>query len=118
MEARRNRPARSRRWLAAVVAALVPILGGASHTRRTTNFVVEAPTAEVAKAVAEHAEACRASIAKQWLGTKLPPWPTPCPIRVKLTRGEAGGLTSFGFNHGRVADQAARPVHACIRARG
>src|SRR5206468_8972830 len=28
-----------------------------------------------------------------------------CPIRVKLTAGEAGGLTSFGFAAGRVADQ-------------
>ena len=46
------------------------------------------------------------SIAKAWLGRELPAWPTPCPIRVKLTAGEAGGLTSFGFNNGRVTDQS------------
>src|SRR5206468_6113533 len=28
-----------------------------------------------------------------------------CPIQVKLTAGEAGGVTSFGFNAGRVSDQ-------------
>jgi hypothetical protein len=83
--------------------ALVPCLAGASH--RTTNFVVQADTAEVARKVAEQAEAYRASIAREWLGQEIPAWSTPCPIRVKLTRGEAGGLTSFGFDRGRVSDQ-------------
>ena len=55
------RRARGRRP-AAIALALVPGLAGASH--RTTNFVVEAPTAEVARKVAEQAEACRASIAQ------------------------------------------------------
>jgi hypothetical protein len=87
-----------------MILALVPVLGGASF--RTTNFTVEAESSEIARAVAEHAESCRASIAKQWLGQEMPPWSTPCPIRVKLTRGEAGGLTSFGFNRGRVMDQS------------
>jgi hypothetical protein len=67
--------------------------------------VVEAPTAEIARKVGEEAESCRTVIARQWLGRDLGPWSTPCPIRVKLTRGEAGGLTSFGFDHGRVSDQ-------------
>ncbi len=102
MEARRDRPA-PRRGMAGIVLALVPLLGGASH--RTTNFVVEAPTVEVARTVAEHAESYRASIARRWLGRELPPWSTPCPIRVKLTQGEAGGLTSFGFSRGRVSEQ-------------
>jgi hypothetical protein len=84
--------------------ALVPLLAGASF--RSSNFVVEASTAEVAQHVAEQAEACRKSIARQWLGRDLPPWRKPCPIRVRLTRGEAGGLTSFGFAHGGVADQS------------
>ncbi len=105
MEARlrENRPSSSRRWLVGIILALVPVLGGASY--RSTNFVVEAETAEVARTVAEQAESCRARIAKQWLGRELSPWAAPCPIRVKLTRGEAGGLTSFGFNRGRVTDQ-------------
>src|SRR5215218_5473472 len=103
MEARRVRPT-PRRWgLVGIAWTLIPLLGGASH--RTANFVVEAPTPQAAKAVAEHAETCRAAIARQWLGRELPNWPAPCPIRVKLTAGEAGGVTSFGFSHGKVSDQ-------------
>jgi hypothetical protein len=106
MEARlATAPARGRDGgaLAMIVALALPLLGGASH--RTANFVVEAPTAEVAQQVADQAETCRAAIARQWLGREMPAWSTPCPIRVKLTRGEAGGLTSFGFDRGRVTDQ-------------
>lgn len=97
---------RVRRWRSLgpfLVLASLPGLIGASH--RTTNFVVEAPTAVVAKQVAEAAEGYRAKFAAEWLGKELPPWPRPCPIKVKLTGGEAGGLTSFGFNRGRVSDQ-------------
>ena len=97
---RRDR-ARASAWVA---LALLPALAGASH--RTANFVVEAPTAEVARQVGEQAEACRVSIARAWLGKELPAWSSPCPIRVKMTRGEAGGLTSFGFARGKVSDQS------------
>ncbi len=86
-----------------IVAIVVPCLAGASH--RSANFVVEAKTAEVARQVADRAEACRVAAARAWLGEDLPPWPVPCPIRVKLTAGEAGGVTSFGFAGGRVSDQ-------------
>lgn len=92
------------RPLAALLLGLLPILCGASH--HTTNFIVEAPTREVAKAVAERAEVCRDAIARAWLGRELPDWSTPCPIKVKLTGGEAGGVTSFGFDQGRVTDQS------------
>ncbi len=81
----------------------LPFLGGATY--RSANFVVEAKTPEIARRVAEHAELCRATIAQAWLGHELPDWKTPCPIRVRLTAGEAGGLTSFGFHQGRVSDQ-------------
>ena len=67
--------------------------------------MVEAPTPPIAKAVAEHAETCRKVIARQWLGKEFPAWTAPCPIRVKLTKGEAGGETKFGFANGRVTDQ-------------
>ena len=104
MEARRLGPTLARRVPAWIALALLPTLAGASH--RSTNFVVDATTPEVAKQVAEHAEACRVSIAKAWLGKELPPWAAPCPVKVKLTRGEAGGLTSFGFSRGKVSDQS------------
>lgn len=104
MEAHGGRPAHGAAGLAVLVLGMLPALCGASF--RTENFVVDAPTREVARSVAEHAEACRTSIARSWLGKELPPWETPCPIRVKLTGGEAGGLTSFGFNGGKVSDQS------------
>ena len=71
----------------------------------TTNFVVEAPSAEIARKVGDHAEWCRKQVAIAWLGRELPAWPTRCPIKVKPTAGEAGGVTSFGFAGGKVADQ-------------
>ena len=85
------------------LACMLPLLCGASH--RTENFVAEAQSREVAKQVCEQAEACRAKIAKAWLGKELEPWKNPCPIKVKVTGGEAGGLTSFGFRDGQVSDQ-------------
>jgi hypothetical protein len=92
-------------WRLGLVAAAVwtPALAGASH--RTKNFVVDAPTAEAARKVAERAEGCRVGSAREWLDRELPAWSAPCPIRVKITAGEAGGLTSFGFARGKVADQ-------------
>jgi hypothetical protein len=92
-----------RRGLAGLLLALTPILTGASF--QSANFTVQASTPEVARAVATHAETCRASIARQWLGKELPRWKTRCPIRVKLTGGEAGGVTSFGFGANGVSDQ-------------
>ena len=104
MDARGDRSARKLGSIAVLVLLWAPSLLGA--TFRSPNFVVDAPTAAVARAVAEHAEQYRVSISKAWLGHELPAWPTPCPIRVKLNAGEAGGLTSFGFNRGRVTDQS------------
>ena len=84
-----SRPARGRRVgpILALVA-VVPFLAGASY--KTPNFTVEAPTADAAKRIGDHAEACRKSIAVAWLGREMPAWPVPCPIRVKLT-GRRGG---------------------------
>ena len=92
--------------LVLVIAVLLPAVGARGASHRTANFTVEAPTAEAARRVGEHAEACRKGIARAWLGRELPAWRTPCPIRVKLTNGEAGGLTSFDFAGGRVAGQS------------
>lgn len=104
MDARCERRARGFRWSIGLLLMELPLLAGASA--RTTNFVVEASSTEVARQIAERAEACRRDIAVAWLGQELPNWPRPCPIRVQLTRGEAGGLTSFGFHLGRVTDQS------------
>jgi hypothetical protein len=97
------RGARDARRFLPLVVVLLPILGGASY--RSPNFVVEAPSREVAQRVAERAESCRAAIAQAWLGHEMPNWDRPCPVRVRLTAGEAGGVTSFGFHQRRVTDQ-------------
>jgi hypothetical protein len=89
--------------VALVVGGLWPLLAGASF--RSPNFSVDAPTREIAQRVGERAEECRITIAKAWLGRALPAWQAPCPVRVVITPGEAGGLTSFGFHQGRVTDQ-------------
>lgn len=97
----------ARRWsrfgLAFGVLLALPALLGAS--RKTQNFEVEAATSEAANAVAERAERCRKELALRWLGRELPPWNARCPIRVRLTDGEAGGVTSFGFGKNRVNDR-------------
>jgi hypothetical protein len=67
--------------------------------------LVDAPDPRSAQAVAECAEQCRKSIAIAWLGKELPDWTDPCPIRVAITKGEAGGITTFDFAKGRVISQ-------------
>ena len=49
---------------------------------RTVNFLIEAPTPQLARTVANAAEKYRHDLAVYWLGSELPPWPTPCPVRV------------------------------------
>ncbi len=106
MDARPLQAAMSRRAWAGLSLLLVPMLAGASY--RTPNFSVEAATPEAAKAVGDHAEKCRQAISRAWLGREMPNWATPCPIRVKLTGGEAGGETNFDFAGGRVVHQQIR----------
>ncbi|QEF95997.1 hypothetical protein Mal15_00230 [Stieleria maiorica] len=76
-----------RRWsvLSAVLVALV--WGGSdphvvAQNARTQNFLVHAPTQELAESVARDAERFRDELAVYWLGKPLPPWSTPCPIEV------------------------------------
>ena len=49
---------------------------------RTQNFIIQAPTPQLARAVGESAERYRHDLAVHWTGEALRPWPTPCPIRV------------------------------------
>jgi hypothetical protein len=68
---------------------------------KTTNFVVAAPTPELAKEIGDQAEVYRRQLAIEWLGQELPTWSKPCPIHADLARG-AGGRTSFVFDRGEV----------------
>lgn len=86
------------RW-AILLAAFASL--GASY--RTPNFIVEAPSAQMAQQIGQAAETFRRDLAKEWLGTTMPNWAQPCPITAQV--GDhlgAGGATSFVFEHGEV----------------
>ena len=74
---------------------------GASY--RTTNFVISAPTPELAREIGDSAEAFRRDLAIQWLGEEIPQWNQPCPITAQVAPNlGAGGATSFVFDNGQV----------------
>ncbi len=83
----------------ALVASIVSSMGASFSS---PNFVVEAPTAELAQKVALTAERCRDEIAQDWLGHTLPRWFKPCQVRVKVGQIGAGGATTFAFDRGEV----------------
>ncbi len=87
--------------LARLVLALAAFSSvGATH--RTRNFVVDAPTPEIARQVAVAAEQYRVQLAQEWLGQSLRPWYRPCRVWVKVGRVGAGGATTFAFDRGEV----------------
>src|SRR2546427_7839969 len=70
---------------------------------KTTNFVVAAPSPELAKEIGDQAEVFRKQLAMEWLGKELPPWSNPCPIHAQVQSNlGAGGATSFVFDRGEV----------------
>jgi hypothetical protein len=70
---------------------------------RTTNFVVAAPTPELAKEIGDAAEVWRKELSIEWLGEEMPSWAKPCPIHAQVSPGlGAGGATSFVFDRGEV----------------
>jgi hypothetical protein len=85
-----------------VVLGAFASLGASYHTQ---NFAVEAPNAQIAQAAGQFAEKYRKEKALQWLNQEMPPWPEPCPLKVTVTMGGAGGATSFAFDRGRVLGQ-------------
>lgn len=90
------------------LSVLCVLLGASlslAATYRTPNFVVEAATPQIAQQVGQYAEHYRKEKALQWLGTEMPRWGQPCPLRVTVTMGGSGGATSFAFDSGRVLSQ-------------
>jgi hypothetical protein len=85
-----------------VLAGAVASLGAAY---RTPNFVVDAPTPEIAQQIGQYAEYYRKDKAMQWLGQEMPQWPEPCPIAVTVTMNGSGGATNFAFDRGRILGQ-------------
>ncbi len=72
---------------------------------RTANFVVDAPTPQIAQQIGQYAEHYRQEKAMLWLGREMPPWPEPCPLKVTVQMSGAGGATSFAFDNGRILKQ-------------
>jgi hypothetical protein len=95
----------ARRWIGTILLVLTSTtsLQAANEiSHRTSNFVVQAPTQEIAKQVGEVAEYWRDELAVQWLGEKLPRWYEPCKVTVKVGQIGAGGATTFSFEGGEV----------------
>jgi hypothetical protein len=66
---------------------------------RSANFIVEAPTPELADKIAKAAEGYRHDLAMEWIGQPMPNWTHPCPIVAQVAPNlGAGGATSFVFD--------------------
>jgi hypothetical protein len=87
------------------LALAVPSFCVAAPSQRSARFVVEAPDAKTAAAVARAAERQLKKLSLQWLGRELPDWPEPCPVRVTLGSRGSRGHTTFVFDEGRVTRQ-------------
>jgi hypothetical protein len=75
-----------------------PPLGARKH--QTDNFVVDAPTVELAQMIGAAAEYHRKEQARLWLGRELPKCSKPTPVRVTVAVNGSGGATSFAFDNG------------------
>ena len=83
--------------LAAAISLHTSISLAASS--RTQNFIIEAPTPELAEKIGKAAERYRRELAIEWIGSPMPNWSRPCPIRAEVSPGlGAGGATSFVFD--------------------
>lgn len=70
---------------------------------RTENFIVEAPTKELAVEIGRNAERFRRELALQWIGDVMPNWAQPCMLKAQVAPNlGAGGATSFVFDRGEV----------------
>lgn len=88
-----------------VLVLLVGALASTGASYPTRNFLVEAPTPELAQQFGQAAEFYRRQKAIEWLGQEMPPWPERCPLKIHPTMNGPGGATSFAFDRGRVLGQ-------------
>jgi hypothetical protein len=85
------------------LCAILPLGSLQAAGYRTANFIIEAPTEQLARRIGDAAEQYRHDLAIEWVGQPLPRWSRPCPITAQVapTLG-AGGATSFVFDRGEV----------------
>lgn len=88
-------------------AAAAPPMQNVSFQRtagyRTANFIVQAPTQQLAREIGDTAELMRESLAIEWVGKPMPNWSKPCPIKAQVSPNlGAGGATTFVFDRGEV----------------
>jgi hypothetical protein len=85
----------------AIVISLA--MGSADAEFVSPNFVVHAPTVEIARQVAGAAEHSRKKLAMQWYGHEISNWGEPCDVTVVVGKNlGAGGVTRFKFDRGEV----------------
>ena len=78
----------------ALLLSVSPCFASAGN-HRTRNFIIQAPSQQLAVAVGNAAEKFRRELAIYWTGRELPPWPRPCPIRVVAGNLAAQGVTTY-----------------------
>ncbi len=88
-----------RRYLLAILVGVWACMGAQF---RTPNFIVNAPTPQIAQQIGQHAEHYRREKATLWLGQEMPTWPQPCPLYVQVNMEGPSGATSFHFGQGQV----------------
>ncbi|MCO6047284.1 hypothetical protein NG895_25570 [Aeoliella sp. ICT_H6.2] len=104
MEARTKLSAALPVVFAAIVFGLLASVADAARYT-TTNFVVNAPTPQLAKEIGEMAEHWRRELSIEWIGKEMPAWSRPCPIKADVApQLGAGGVTTFVFDRGEVFD--------------
>jgi hypothetical protein len=85
------------------IGLVATILSSFGASYRSANFVVTAPSPEMAEQIGKTAEKYRKELAQEWLGHELRTWAQPCPIVAHVAPNlGAGGATSFLFEQGEV----------------
>lgn len=94
---------------AAPAAAVAPALAAGpavagGQSARTQNFIIQAATPQLAQQVGQEAERYRSELATKWLGRDLPPWSSPCTLKVVAGNYPAQGVTTYNRYPGHVGD--------------
>ena len=85
-------------------------------TFETTNFIVEAPTAELAQQVRRHGRSSTARRRRiEWLGREMPPGRERCPLQVKIDDGLGRRRDDLHLRHATATGRSSPSQHMEIR---